>query len=72
MPATKNNNHTILGKARGHLKDAIEISVTAERMRTPARATATLEEAIRAAETGVEKMREQLQELERRHGAGES
>ena len=52
------------------MRDAIEISVTVERMRTadPARSASTLRDAIEAAEKGVDKMRIQLRNLEERHG----
>ena len=68
MVVRKTNSQTLLGKARGDLKDAIEISVTVERMRTPARSASTLRDAIEAAEKGVEKMGIQLRNLEERHG----
>ena len=69
-PVKNTNSQTLLGQARGDLRDAIEISVTVERMRTadPARSASTLRDAIEAAEKGVDKMRIQLRNLEERHG----
>ena len=69
-PVKNTNSQTLLGQAQGDLRDAIEISVTVERMRTadPARSASTLRDAIEAAEKGVDKMRIQLRNLEERHG----
>ena len=49
-PVKNTNSQTLLGKAQGDLRDAIEISVTVERMRTadPARSASTLRDAIEA------------------------
>jgi hypothetical protein len=55
MPVTKPSTQTLLGKARGDLKDAIEISRTVERMKDPSRARSTLAEAIEAAQKGTAK-----------------